>query len=525
VKKNFFKITLFCSAAAVIGVHPAFADQISQLQAEITALSAKLSAIQAEQAREHRAERGREARERAAAARERAAVMRMQQAPPVAQPVPAETAAAGQARARRLAHNAQAQKLLQAETPTRAEQEGVQNHQYVTGGILPGSFIIPGTDTSIHIGGFINFQAQYSPTQNFGPKFSIGNLLPNSPARRQTAGDFQFQSKVSRLVVQTSTPSQYGPITTNFALDFYGYTAGGDYNQALQNNSYSARIVYAFGTIGPLTAGMLNSNFIDDPDTPETFDNGGPAGVPAERTEQIRFTFPFTKTSVFSVAAEDPQSGYQDTRDNIEVPSPTEPMPDFSARYVYKSKLFRLHLSGVLRDIAYNDGLGHRTSHFTGAGILGGTLWLGAINKVFGKDNIGGQLWAGAVGRYIPDDFGGNIASVLAVNNGTTGIPITIASKIQDDHGFTVFAQHYWTQILRSTVAIGYNQQNLAAFLPTDVANALNTKTAHVNLIARPVPSVDLGIEGMWGEKTFQKSTNVTPKTATRVEFGAIWHF
>lgn len=368
-------------------------------------------------------------------------------------------------------------------------------------------------------------QGEYSPTENLGPKFAIGNLDPNGPGRRATEGDFQLQSKVSRLIVQSSSPSPYGPVTTNFALDFYGFVNGGDYNQALQNNSYSARIVYAFGTLGPLTVGMLNSNFIDDPDTPETIDNAGPAGIPAERTEQFRYTWPVTKTSLLNFAVENPQSGYQDTRDNIEVASKTEPMPDFSARYEYTSDLLHFQISGVLRDIAYTDGLGDRTSHISGAGIIGATLNVGQIFPVLGQDYLGGQYWTGAIGRYVPDDFGANVASVLAVNNGTSGTPRTIATKLQDDQGFTLYYQHYWLPILRSTVAIGYNHQNLASFLPADTQNAVATKTVHVDLILRPVPSVDFGVEFMMGQKQYQKSTGIPPKNAERIELGSIWHF
>ncbi len=73
---------------------------------------------------------------------------------------------------------------MQAIPPVRAEAKGIPNDQYVTKGALPGSFKVPGTDTSIRVGGFINFQGIYSPTQNFGPKFAIGNLLPNKAAFR-----------------------------------------------------------------------------------------------------------------------------------------------------------------------------------------------------------------------------------------------------------------------------------------------------------------------------------------------------
>ena len=272
--------------------------------------------------------------------------------------------------------------------------------------------------------------------------------------------------------------------------------------------------------------GQLISNFIDDPDQAETCDNAGPASVPAERTKQIRYTtFLFNKDSVFSVSAEDPQTGFQDTRNNIEVPSLTNPMPDFTANYQYTSDVGHFQISGVFRDVGYTDGFGDRSTTFTGAGIVGATLNLAAINQGFGLDNVGGQVWFGGIGRFIPDDFGGNEASVLAVNNGTTGTPKTIQTKIQSDHGFTLFAQHYWTARLRSTVAIGYNQSQIASFLPANVLNAAATKTLHVNLIFRPVPSVDLEPEGMLGQKQYQKNTGVGPKNAQRIEFGGIWHF
>lgn len=508
--KHSFRCGLLSSAAVLMLVLPAGAyaqpvsdtqTQINQLSTQLQAVSAKLEALQAQQAQEH-------------------AVQAQQRA----------TAAALEARQEReeaaiAAHNKAAQIALQAVPPTRAEEKGVVNTQYVTKGVLPGSFLIPGTDTSIHIGGFVNLQAEYNPTQNLGPKFSIGNLEPNGPGRRATAGDFQYNSKVSRLVVQSSTPSAYGPITTNFAIDLWGYVSGGDYNQALQNNSYSARIVFAYGTVGPFAMGMMNSNFIDNNDSPETMDFAGPAGLPAERTEQIRFTWPVNKTNLFSFAAENPQSGYQDTRDNIEVASATEPMPDFSIRYQYTTDLLHLQFSGVVRDIAYEDGYGDRSSRITGAGIAGATLNLGPINAAFGQDNLGAQYWTGSIGRYIPDDFGANVASVLAVNNGTTGTPKTIATKLQDDQGFAVFFQHYWETNLRSTVSIGYNHQNLASFLPADTQNAVATKTVSANLIWRVVPSVDLGAEFWLGQKQYQRLTGISPKNAEKLVVGGIWHF
>ncbi len=477
--------------------------QINSLSAQLTAISAKLQSVEAQQARERAAEQAETAQRKADAQS-----LEVRQTREEAQIAAANAAAASQP----------------GLAPLRAEQQSL-NTTYVTKGVLPGSFIVPGTDTSIRISGFVNLQGEYNPTENLGPKFSIGNLDPSGPARSATKGDFQFNSKVSRLVVQSSTPSDYGPITTNFAIDLWGFVNGGDYNQALQNNSYSARIVFAYGTIGPFALGMMNSNFIDNNDTPETMDFAGPAGLPAERTEQLRYTWTANKTSIVSLAAENPQSGYQDTRDNIEVASKTEPMPDFSLRYQYTTDLLHLQLSGVLRDIAYEDGYGHRSSHVTGATIIGAQVNLGALATAFGQDNIGGQYWTGSIGRYIPDDFGGNVASVLAVNNGTTGTPQTIQTKLQDDQGFALYYQHFWMPTLRSTVTIGYNHDNLAAFLPADTSNAVATKTVAANLLWQVVPTADVGVEFWLGQKQYQKSTGVAPQNAAKVLFGGVWHF
>ncbi len=474
---------LYCAIAGLAAAPAAHADSLSQLQAEIHNLSVQLDQLKAAQAQQ--------------------AVTQAKQAKQLAQPV-AVTQAPGVEL-----------------TPMKAEQLSA-SAEYVRRGTMPHSFIVPGTSTSLSIGGFINFQGIYDPTENLGPKFQIGNLDPTgSNARAQSARTFHFQDKVSRLVVGTSTPSSFGNITTNFGLDFYGFTSGGDNNQALQNNSWGARIVNAYGTIGPFLVGMANSNFIDDPDSVETFDNSGPAGLPAARTPQIRYTMPLGKGGALSFALENPQTGYQDTRGNIEAATKSNPLPDLSAKYELEGNWGHFQVSGIARDLGFTDQNGARKTKFGVAALTGVTF-----NLPHSKDNVGGQVWYGAMGRYIPDDFGANVASVLAINNGTSANPTGATNvEIQPDFGAQLFFQHWWTNKLRSNVGLGYNHQRLASFLPVDPTNAVTTKTVHVNLIYRPVPSVDLGVEAMWGQKTFQAGTGLGTESATRIEAGGIWHF
>ena len=518
-KKN-LKTTCLCSSVAlatalsfIAAVPQARADQVSDLQGQMNQMSidmakmkAEESKILAQEARQHQELIAQEAHDK-----------QVQEATANRQ-VSFEQEIVQQ--------NAAANKALQKMTPTTADRIGIPNNQYVTKGALPGSFIVPGTNTSMRIGGFIPVDTIYNPGQSLGPRFQIGNLLPSNAQTRATEGQYFMHTKLARLIVQTSTPSSYGAVTTNFALDLDGFANGGDNTVALQNNSDSARVVFAYGTIGPLAMGMMWSDFIDQQDQGETIDHTGPAGIPAERTEQIAYTIPVNQASVFTLAIASPQAGYQDTQDNIEVASKTNPVPDFSAKWEYTTDVWHLQLSGILRDPGFTDINGNRHLIVTGAGIAGATYTLADSKFGFGQDNFGGQVWFGGIGRYIPDDFGANVASVLAVNDGTASNPTGATQvKIQPDQGLTAFYQHYWTPKLRSSISIGYNHQNLASFLPPDANNAPQTKTLHVNLIFRPVHSVDIGVEYMVGQKTFQRSTGITPRNAQQFQFSGIWHF
>ncbi|WP_018912250.1 DcaP family trimeric outer membrane transporter [Thiomonas sp. FB-6] len=476
---------------ALPAAHAGQLQQLHQLQGEIDALNARLQQLVAQQAQEQQHQQA------------------LEQAQQRVQASVAAAAATGPAL-----------------TPTRAEAMSGQA-QYLRKGAMPGSFIVPGSQTSVHVGGFVNFQGIYDPTENLGPKFAIGNLTPpGSVSRAQSQRTFHAQDKVSRLIVTTSTPSSYGDIGTNISLDFYGYTPGGDNGQALQNNNWGARIVYAYGTLGNWLFGQANSNFIDDADQAETFDNAGPAGVPGGHTPQVRYTFHFRRGAQLGLALENPQTGYQDTQDNIEVATKTNPFPDLTANFQKSGDWGHFQLSGLVRELGFTDMNGVRTTKWAGGGIVGATLNLPDGHGGYGRDNGGFQAWFGAVGRYLPDDFGANVASVLAVNDGTAANPTGAAAvDVQNDTGLTLYAQHWWSSKLRSNIGLGVNHQSLAAFLPADSQNAVKTETVHVNLIEQPVPSVDLGVEYMWGRKTFQSSTGLAPANASRLEFGGIWHF
>jgi hypothetical protein len=210
----------------------------------------------------------------------------------------------------------------------------------MVGGSFPRSFLIPGTDTSIRVGGFadltIDYYLQNGPpngTQsttvgvtgnlNGVPLFtggktvpgfpSPGNLVPVQIGSSRGNGVYLESPRESRLNVETRTPTAYGEARTFIEFDFAGTNAfSGSATSAGQtsvSDSLIPRLRYAYGTLGGFLAGQANSNFEDADANPETLDFGGPAGEAGiVRVPQVRYTLAGPYGSAFSVSAETPET-------------------------------------------------------------------------------------------------------------------------------------------------------------------------------------------------------------------------
>jgi hypothetical protein len=157
------------------------------------------------------------------------------------------------------------------------------------GGSFPRSFLIPGTDTSIRVGGFADLtmdywfkggpangnvtttvgstgQLQVVPLNIHGqtvPGFpSPGNVVPaNVQASRGHV--FSMSPRESRLNVETRTPTSYGEARTFIEIDFAGANAFSTQNLTQVSNGLVPRLRFAYGTLGGFLAGQAESNFRD----------------------------------------------------------------------------------------------------------------------------------------------------------------------------------------------------------------------------------------------------------------------
>ena len=204
----------------------------------------------------------------------------------------------------------------------------------VGGGSFPRSFLIPGTDTSIRLGGFVDFTAldwingggaatgvNYSTNggQNgtintlpvgggFVPGLGFTNPNATNHAPSRNNGTIIFSPQQSRIDIETRTPTAWGEARTFFSWDFANCNnfscqtlveGGGD--------PLVPRIRFAYGTLGNFLAGQAVSNFSDADADVESMQFGAViGGTGGRRQPQVRYTLPAPFGSAFSVSAESP---------------------------------------------------------------------------------------------------------------------------------------------------------------------------------------------------------------------------
>ena len=129
----------------------------------------------------------------------------------------------------------EAQKTLPAPAPANV----------VTGGDFPGSWKLPGTDTSIKFGGYIKADFIYDLDQKGGdtqgfPAADDGNSIDLD------TGHFSAHARQTRINFETRTPTDMGPVRTYLEFDFFG-TRGSE----TVTNAHQPRMRHAFGTLEP----------------------------------------------------------------------------------------------------------------------------------------------------------------------------------------------------------------------------------------------------------------------------------
>lgn len=365
----------------------------------------------------------------------------------------------------------------------------------VTGGDVKGSFKLPGSDTSVSIGGYVKAVGIYSSVSAGANSAGDELLIPATiPVGKAPITDkVKFHARESRLAIGTYTPTPYAPLTTLIEADFFGSNG-----TETGTNSHGLRIRHAWATFGGFSAGQYWSNLYNLSALPESIDfapqQGSLGGV---RQTGFRWTSPFAG-GFWSVAVENPDS-------YLSLPTTTSPdadtQPDLSARIHFRAPLGEYEVAGLARRLKSNTDAGSANAY---AVAVSGVL------PVLANDDLKFQLAYGdGAGRYL-----GGLGTVLdaAVSNHQL-------KTIQTFSGYAAY-RHRWTPTLRSNLMYSW----IHADNPEGTAATLVDRfwSSHANLIWSPVSNVDFGIEYL---HAYRRQQNAQDGALDRVILSAKYSF
>lgn len=434
-------------------------------------------------------------------------------------------------------------RLNQLESSQTAKSERVAPAQAVTAGEFPGSWKLPGTDTSLSFSGYARVDAMYTIGRphispgGAGIGSNIDSFVVSSIARDGgvAAGqnsDFRMHARQSRIRFDTRTPTDWGSLRTRIEGDFFG--TGG--NERFSNSS-TLRIRQAYGQLGPVLGGQTWSTFMDQDTFFDTVDFFGVAGQEFGRIPQIRYSTGLGDTMSLDLAIENPEqtnirsvAGAAVTNTNF-----VDKAPDFVAALRFRPSWGAVNLSGVGRVLRYDNGVGDHDTAFGGGAHLGVTVktpFAGA------KDSISAVINGGkGLGRYLSgvgarDYQVSNSDTTTAGCRGTLnvvagcGADINLNTSLGWWAGFT----HYWTDALRSSAyyGAGYNDVNTAKLGAAANGQTEHTRSIHANIMWNPVSRVTIGLEFMNGANYTAAVTGFNSDKdghASRVQLGMQYNF
>jgi hypothetical protein len=450
-------------------------------------------------------------------------------------------------------------------------------------GSFPRSFLIPGTDTSLRIGGYANGRFVYyikgaavggqlnsqggNPNQTYydGPG-GTGNLagipLNNSIAHARSSA-FDISGRESRLLFDARTPTAWGEAKAYIELDFSFNNTNVVYsNNEASTNSALARLRKAYATLGGLEAGQ-DTGIMRDPDAdPELVDFGGLATEAGRsRVALVQYTHGGPYNIVFNAGIESPVPALNGPFGQVEIS--TEQIPNAAACSVtgsggtlttltpssnacLGSNAFfsplkqgwpeaivtartnqpwgHLQVGGVLRTDQLNDGQYlDRTYVGYGGAISGDAHPFSGNPGPLGKDDLGFGVCAGVEvanqcvnGVGVVTNFGAplNVPGFGLVNpltnaqwnttNSATrkAYDAVVSATSPTSYGSWIWYQHWWTESLRSTVAVSgiWNAMN-TTILPQNTTNNKLLSLTHANLFWSPLAFIDFGGEYAWGHR------------------------
>jgi hypothetical protein len=365
--------------------------------------------------------------------------------------------------------------------------------KFVTRGLYPGSFLVPGVNTSFRLRGFVRLAMLY----DFDPVGLPDAFVPNTiPVPEQIGQNFNVSGRISRFALETWTPTSFRDwnLHTFIEGDFFnglGQAAGGGGNPF--------RLRHAFFDFGYFRFGQQNSVFMDGTSWPSLVDFQGPNSWVNQRQPSARVTIPLADRVFWATSVERP---FSDVATNG-LGQNVQDVPDLATHLRYEGDLGHLQLAGLLRTIGYRPTDGD-VSRLAAAGISGvavfhpWAIWLGT--DPVREENPSGltrsrillqSAWGPGVGRYLNDLSGQRVDAQVDPRTGEFELVDALGWNASYEHWFN---EHWLSNVTYSEVTV-----DSVSGQPGD--SYAETSYLAANLWWIPIPGLSIGLECLWGTR------------------------
>jgi hypothetical protein len=368
-----------------------------------------------------------------------------------------------------------------------------ESQKFVTRGIMPGSFLVPGVNTSFRFRGFVRLMGLY----DFNPIGVPDAFVTNSiPVPQQHGENYNVAARMSRIALESWTPASLFEWTlhTFVEADFFngpGQAAGGGGNPF--------RLRHAFIDYGYFRLGQQNTVFMDASTWPSLVDFQGPAGWVNQRRPGARATIPLSDKWFWAGGVEQPFSDITTNGLGTNV----QDVPDFATHFRYEGDVGHFQVSGLARAIGYRP-TGGGTTWKAAYGLSAGTTfhpWAYLIgSNPVRKDNptalercriIGQYTFGWGIGRYINDEVGQGLDGQVNLVTGAFDLPYTAAYLVSYEHWYT---ERWLSNFTYTQTLVGSNGGQPSS-------TYVGAKYVGVSLWFIPIRNLSLGGEYLWGER------------------------
>ena len=412
----------------------------------------------------------------------------------------------------------------QQKLEAKNQQLKADSQSTVKVGSLPGSYLIPGTGTSLKVHGFVKLDVIHENHIPGGDNATDSdNNFTNIPLKGTSTyrkGDqTQMFLKETRLAIDTNTPTDFGSVFSRIETDFYGSSAVLRLRKAYVKVATSQHEVLA---------GQEWTLFADENATAdaETLDFGGIAGLAGDREAQIRYTLNPRGPVTFAASLENSDTTYYayDTTtgstangNNI---STDKNLKTLGTSAIKSDRLPDLILAANIGESGTGASLRVITTEQRIAGLQG----VGVSNtSTFMRDAKRGYGIAHAGFYTLPNKdkvtyditYGTGLGGWMT---GGSGAVLDVANSklfLQRTLGLAASYRHAWNDMWRSTLGLGYLRVYNRKFMKTIQTNKW-VRDLHVNLIAEPVKNLHTGIEYGLGQRRVEALSTDTGASATK---------